>query len=351
MESFAVSKRTVECRPPQHHNSNMISFMKNHRRNAIFFGVALILFLLGYGMGKRASDIAESDMVFAEVDGSKIYGRDVLPLVDEQIVELEKSIFRAKRAATEDLIGTLREAKSLKPNTYLTSVTDLELNQFAKSRGVQTHRLSEKQRKDLVANFQIHRSHLVKAKERQDFAQSASVQWRIPVLHRKKTVDVRSGELVALGGSNRANRIVIFSNYHCGRCSGFSEKLRIVADAVPEQVSIFQRYIVREGDAQIVEQTVRGGFCADDQKKFLEYHDAVSAAAPVDGAALQALLVSLKFDVEKFNACLVSKNTEARLFRDFEESQRIGREPTAVVNGHPLPLQEPVDEYLYLLGK
>jgi hypothetical protein len=345
---------TLESRRCEVEDDAMIELRKNGLVLAAIAATAVVFFFLGFLFNQRRAIESEADSIFAKTKSITIYGRDVLPKVQEQIVQHEKEIYRLKRNATEELI--LAKSAGLEdPGDSVASkgaVPDSELLAWAAERGLRLGPLTGKQREDLVANYRIQKRQLEESANRDKLLKQAGVDWLLPVAYRRSVVDAEPGRLMLFKAEAAKNQVILFANFHCGRCARLAAKMRELVASSAADISISLRFSVNPGDAPIVSQTARGAFCAAEQSKFLEYFEAASNHPPVDGQALRALVSDLKIDTSKFETCVADPKTEATLQKDVSAASRIGSSglPVAVVKGHLIPLQEPIEEYLRLLG-
>lgn len=317
--------------------------------------VAIVCLAIGYLVAKRLTVENESETVFAKVSGQSIYGRDVLPGIQKQIEDHEKAIFRLKRAATEEALfaklpGTGEPSETAKAEG---EIDEAALQAWAGERGLRFGKLTPKQREDLGANYRIQTRHLRASADRRAALNGAGVEWFLRPTYRTTFVKISAAPLSIFSSGDARNIIVLFANFHCGNCANIALKMRELAAAAGEGTSISMRFNIQEGDSPIVARTARAAICARDQKKFAEFFEAASRTPPVDVAALQTITTSLSIDAGKLDSCIDDKTTEATLSKDVEESKRLSASgaPIAVVNGFTIPLQEPLDEYLVLMGR
>lgn len=320
----------------------------------IALGLTLLVFFIGYGLGRSTSQPDESNFVYAEVVGGdmsvvgkKIYGRDVLPEIQESLLDLEREKYRLKRAATEKKLSTLLNPKPA-PET-----SDLEgLAEFAKERGIDVGKLTERQRRDLEGNFRILKSQLVHKEETQKALAAGNIQWGIVPLYRRQPVEVASGSMTPLVVGNGDHRVVVFANYHCPVCGGLWSKLDELVERSKGKTSVYLRYFVQEGDALIVRQTALAGYCLDEQKRLSDFHRAMREHAPSDEAELLKRVAEIPEVVQsRFEKCWQNRMTEIKLERDLKDGKalEIPEQAIAVVNGVPVPAQESLAEYLILI--
>lgn len=317
-------------------------------------GLGILIFISGFGIGKWfGSDSLRNqhDMVFAKVKVGdrevKIYGRDVLPELDEQLRALEREKYRLKRQRTEDLIfDKMNLKKSSETGTTDIAVSEDELKQFAKQRNINLSKLNSQQRNDLEGNFRILKNQIAKRQEHQALLSQGDSVWKIPLTYHRPKVKAAIGAFPPVKLGQGKGTLVVFANYHCPSCSSLWSKLEVL------NANLHVRYKVGEGDAPIVRLTALGSFCAHDQGKFVDYHRAMVAAPPQELSDLHRVLEGLQIKREIFDSCMAAKGTDARLQRDVTDAAAVGvsSQTIAVVNDVPIEAEEPIAEYSALLG-
>lgn len=313
-------------------------------------GLGILIFISGFGIGKWfGSDSLRNqhDVVFADVKVGdqevKVYGRDVLPSLDEQLRALEREKYHLKRQKTEDLIF---EKLNLKKSTEDITVSNDELKQFAAQRNINFSKLNSQQRNDLEENYRILKAQISKRQEHQALLSQSDSAWKIPLTYHRPKVKAAIGAFPPVKLGRGKGTLVVFANYHCPSCSSLWSKLEAL------NANLHVRYRVSEGDALIVRLTALGSFCAHDQGKFVDYHKAMVAVPPQELSDLHRALEGLQIKREIFDSCMSAKGTEARLLRDVADSTAIGiaSQTIAVVNDVPMEADEPIAEYMALLG-
>lgn len=132
--------------------------------------------------------------------------------------------------------------------------------------------------------------------------------------------------------------IVEFADYQCPMCKRAAAVMHRIAETYPDSVRIVFRDfpINRSG---ISRRIAEAGVCANEQDRFWDYHDLafdrqheLTHESPLEFAA------QLGFDMRRFEACLASASTSARVARSAREAKRLGLTgtPSVYVNGRAL---------------
>jgi protein-disulfide isomerase len=83
------------------------------------------------------------------------------------------------------------------------------------------------------------------------------------------------------------------------------------------------------------EAAARAAFCAGEQNRFWNYHDALFLAADLSPEALTQIAMTLQLDALKFHRCLDSDLASTAVLADRKDAARFGitSTPTFIVNG------------------
>ena len=162
---------------------------------------------------------------------------------------------------------------------------------------------------------------------------------------------VQRAEVAATGPSkgpaNAPVTIVEFSDFECPFCS----RANVTVDQVMKEYGDKVRLVFRHFPLNFHPNAQKAGeasLCADDQKKFWEYHDVLfqnQKALEVD--KLKKYAADLKLDTAAFNKCLDSGEKAAQVKADMEAGQKVGVNgtPAFFVNGVLLSGAVPFEEF------
>lgn len=329
----------------------------------ILVGIGLLIFFLGYGLGRSTSRLNEAELVYAEVVsgdqkavGKKIYGRDVLADIEANLMQLEREKYRIKRAATEqklvELLGISSSVPSGAPGSETQSSDIEELAEFARQRGVDLRKLTDQQLRDLKGNFLVLKSQLARREKIKNVLESGAIKWGIVPSYHRPPSEVAAGILTPLSVGTGEHRVVVFANYHCPTCQSLWPKLDELVKRAGGKLSLHLRYYLQEGDAAVVRQTALAGYCLDEQKKLAEFHQAMRARAPMDEAELLERIFAMPGVARApFENCWKARMTEQKLERDIRDGKSLGvsEQAISVVNGVSLAAQDSLAEYLILI--
>ncbi|HIC96544.1 TPA: tetratricopeptide repeat protein [Candidatus Bipolaricaulota bacterium] len=161
----------------------------------------------------------------------------------------------------------------------------------------------------------------------------------------------------AIGSPDAPVTIVEFLDLLCPFCARFAVDTlpKIMERYVrPGKVRIIFRFFVIPGEVE--ELVAEAALCADEQGKFMEYHDILLAKThagepPRTAEALKGLAAGLGLDTRAFARCLDSHEYAGVIERDIDEALSLGVKgtPTFFIEGRKLEGAVPFEEFQRLI--
>ena len=165
-------------------------------------------------------------------------------------------------------------------------------------------------------------------------------------LKKKWTVDVKLAEPVfalalddgaspVRGPAKAAVTIVEFSDFECSFCRDVQPALKQVVETYGKEVRLVFKHLPLEGHRNAV-PAARAAYCAGEQDRFWQFHDALFAAGDLSPPGLfDRIAVELGLGIERFRACVNSEQSRAAVVKDIEtaRSLRIDSTPSFLING------------------
>lgn len=285
------------------------------------------------------------DNVVAVVNGRKITQLELdmsiaakLAPLQEQVYDLRKTalenlIFRivledkAKRRglSVDDLKKELTAAKVDVPQSDIERSYAENLSAFG---NMSPDEAKERLRLDLEsqARMRNYREELLKLR--------ASSQIKLaliePVLPVAKTV-----ENAPFRGSNTPLVTIIeFADFQCPYCKESQATLLKLSQTFRDQLKIVFKHLPLQIHADAF-SAAKAAFCAGEQDKFWQYHDALFASDSLVPEVLSRIASQLGLDSEKFKQCLDSVASNAAVLKDMQDAQQLGLNvtPSFIVNG------------------
>ena len=140
-------------------------------------------------------------------------------------------------------------------------------------------------------------------------------------------------------GSNRpAVTIVEFSDFECPYCKAAQRALAEVLEHYGGQVRLVFKHLPLEGHRNSM-AAARAAYCAAEQDRFWQFHDALFEAKELSSAAFTQIGTDLGLGLPKFQACLNSEQSRTAVNKDLETARLflIESTPTFIINGKLVP--------------
>ncbi len=314
--------------------------------------IAVVCLFVGAGVGgwigfRRGSTYEAPSTVYAVLGEHKVTAGEVLPLIQDDLVQLEKNIYVLKKTTALRIFEkTSSEKVSARPeeneDPFKRSYTPAELNSFADERKINLSKLSESARRDLVRNFQMQKA--AESRARQSQRVSAAVLWKIPMKFLPAPVKVGASKLESISPKGADQRLDVFFNYHCSLCKIAHENTRALVEKFKDELEVRYHLSLREPPTSIAFQTALAAICANEQTKFHPFHAAAFENPPREPGDLLSLATKASLDGAKFEQCLKSASTVSELQDHLKRAENLGLAPGAYffVNGRPTQANEPL---------
>ncbi len=148
-------------------------------------------------------------------------------------------------------------------------------------------------------------------------------------------ITVSSDDDPSIGPDNAPITVIEFSDYQCPYCERAEPTVKQILSKYKDKV----KFVYRDfplGFHPYAQKAAEASECADEQKKFWEYHDILfKNQNALDIESLKKYAKELKLDESKFNKCLDSGKYASETQKDFEDGQKAGVSgtPTFFING------------------
>jgi protein-disulfide isomerase len=145
------------------------------------------------------------------------------------------------------------------------------------------------------------------------------------------------GASPVLGAVKPAVTIVEFSDFECRFCRDVQPTLKQLVASYGKDVRLVFKHLPLEGHRNAV-PAARAAFCAGEQDRFWQFHDALFAAESLSPALFERTAEELGLGRERFKACLGSEQSRAAVVKDMETARtfRIDSTPSFLINGNLL---------------
>ena len=285
------------------------------------------------------------EMVLATVNGSEIKQKQVDDAVAAQIYPLQQQLYAIRKAALENLIAT----KLLESEAGARGVSIEELRRQLTLGEINIARAQVEEAYKQNASFFASMSP-DEARERlrmdlENQARMKNYRAGLEVLRKKWAVKVNfaapvfvseldDGVSPAKGSTKPLVTIVEFSDFECPFCGAVQPVLKQVMQTYGNDVRLVFKHMPLEGHRNSL-PAARAAYCAAEQDRFWQFHDALFASGNLSAAVIDDIAVDLGLGVPKFQACLSSEQSRAAVIKDIETARlfHIESTPSFIVNG------------------
>jgi protein-disulfide isomerase len=312
------------------------------------------------GTGGTAVNSDADQVVATYGTGTKITLKQVDESITDELADLEKKKFQARRQTIDRLIlEALVKAEAAKKGQKEEEWIKAEIESkipdppeeeiadfFAKNQAqMPPGSTLETIRPQLIGYLKQNKGKEVATRVFDDLkkANNVVVTFKEPAKP-KKVVEAKGP---AKGPDGAKVTIVEFSDFQCPFCS----RAIGTVDQVMEQYAGKVRLVFRQFPLDFHEKApkaAQAGLCANEQGKFWEMHDAMfKDQSKIDVDGLKATAVALGMDAAKFNDCLDSGKMKKAVDEDIEAGKKVGVNgtPAFFINGSMLSGAQPLEAF------
>jgi protein-disulfide isomerase len=136
------------------------------------------------------------------------------------------------------------------------------------------------------------------------------------------------------GSANPRVTIVEFSDFECPFCNQVQSTLKQIIDSYGKDVRLVFKHLPLEGHRNSL-PAARAAYCATEQNRFWQFHDALFARRDLSPQALEQIASDLGLGLPQFRACFNSEQSRTAIVKDLEAARlfRIDSTPSFIVNG------------------
>jgi predicted DsbA family dithiol-disulfide isomerase len=283
--------------------------------------------------------------IVARVSGQVITQEEVDDTVISQIFALQQQLFALRKTALNNLITkklledeasrqklSLEQLKSKWMSGPVTvdpaQVNELYLKNLSAFGLMSPDEAKEKLRLDLEGQ--------VRLKRYRDELDALRRQTRIEVILEEPRL--RLSRLTVRGSSKGPvdAKVVIteFSDFQCPYCRQVQSTLTRVLQQYPADVRLEFKYLPLEIHP-LAFTAARAAYCAGKQGSFWRFHDALFESEELSLQKVQSISHNLNLNLQEFETCLQSAESQTAITADLQEAQRLGIDgtPSFIING------------------
>ncbi len=311
------------------------------------------------GSGTTPSE-APDQVVATYGTGTKITLKQVDEAITDELLDLEKKKFQARRQTIDRLIlEALVKAEATKKNqkeeewikaeieSKIPDPSDEEMADFfAKNQASMPPGATLETIKPQLIGFmkqQKGRDVAAKVFDELKKANNVVVTYKEPAKP-KKQVDAKGP---SKGPDTAKVTIVEFSDFQCPFCSKASSTVDQVMEQYAGKVKLVFRHFPLEFHEK-APKAAEASLCADEQKKFWEFHDMMfKNQDKLSVEDLKANATTLGLDATKFNECLDSGKMKKVVDEDTAAGKKVGVSgtPAFFINGTMLSGAQPLEAF------
>jgi protein-disulfide isomerase len=285
------------------------------------------------------------ETVVATVNNIEITQQQLDESIAVQIYPLQQQLYAIRRAALENLITTkILESEAAARRI---SIDDLR-KQLTLGEVNVTRAQVEDAYKQNASFFATMSPDEARERLRLDLENQARMKhYRagLDTLRKKWTVtmtlsppvfvsELDDGVSPVKGATNPVVTIVEFSDFECPFCKQVQSVLRQILESNGRTVRLVFKHLPLEGHRNSL-PAARAAYCAAEQDRFWQFHDAVFAAGNLSPPVFEQIASDLGLGLPKFQECVASERSRAAVIKDMEAARllRIESTPSFVVNG------------------
>jgi protein-disulfide isomerase len=319
----------------------------------------------GCGSAAQSSAPAAQGEAVAIVDGVPLSRQELESAVAAQIAKLDEQAYGIRRDQLEELInGRLLSAEAKRRGTSVeTLVTDEITKKVAAVTEPEIDAFIAANRERLPADpaairGQI-RSYLQEQRtteRRSAFMEELRTKSKVEVL--LKAPPVFRASIAVDGAPIRGPKvapvtIVEYSDFHCPYCRRVQPTLLQLLAKYPTQVRLIYKHLPLDSLHPQARLFAEASWCAAEQNRFWQFHDAVYAATNAAMTPLTTFAGKSGLDVAQFESCVASGKAAPIVQAQADEGARFGVNgtPGFFINGRPISGAVPYDTFVRLIDE
>ena len=310
-----------------------------------------------------ATQAAQDDAV-AVIDGVPVSRQELEASVAAQIAKLDEQAYGIRRDQLDELITTrLLAAEAKRRSRSVESLVDEEITKKAGSvSDTEIDAFIVANRDRLPADPAIRgkiRSYMEEQRtteRRTAFVDELRRKAKVDVLLKpppvfRATIEVDGAPIC--GPKVAPVTIVEYSDFHCPYCRRVQPTLLQLLAKYPTQVRLIYKHLPLDSLHPQARQFAEASWCAAEQDRFWQFHDAVYASSSPTATPLTDFAGKSGLDVSRFKSCLASGHAAAVVQAQADEGARHGVNgtPGFFINGRPLSGAVPFETFVRFIDE
>jgi protein-disulfide isomerase len=308
----------------------------------------MVLLILAMSIGQTTAVVfaQTEEKILAVVNGRKITEGEVDKSIAGQLVPLQQQLYALRKVALDNLVlrvlleveakrrGIPIEALKRELTSAQVEVPEGDVEEtYAENRqafgGMSEDEAKERLRLDLESEARMRNYSLALAK----LKESARIE--LYLAEPRLPIEITLAENApVIGKRDAAVTIIEFSDFQCPFCKGVQTTLKKILQAHGNNVRLVFRHLPLEIHPQAL-PSARAAFCAGEQNRFWQYHDALFASEELSPETFNAIASRLGLDLQQFQTCVTSESSRLAVVKDSQEARRLGINgtPSFIING------------------
>lgn len=315
----------------------------------------------------RADAKAGADSVLATVDGVAITEQDLRKAAGLELSRLEEQLYELKKTQLDALIDQrLLETEAKKRGLSVEALEDAEIaSQVAPVSEPEVDAFIEANRARIRGDVTQLRPQIREYLREQKIgarrgdvvgrlrsAAKVDVRLTAPAVFRAD-VDIAGAPI--RGAATAPVTIVEYSDFHCPFCRRVQPTLTALLEKYPGQVRLVYKHLPLDGLHPQARRVSEAAWCAGQQDRFWQFHDAVYADTSSDAseATLTRYATAAGLDAARFASCLSSPEAKSAVQREVEQGERLGLNSTPgfFVNGREIRGAQPLEAFVAIVDE
>ena len=309
-------------------------------KSIIWSTSCLLLLLLGAPAPGQTPET-----ILARVSDKEISQKQVDDSVAAQIYPLQQQLYAIRRAALENLVTrTILESEASARGVPVEELRKQLTQGEIKVTGLQVEE-AYKQNASFFASMSPDEARERLRLDLENQARMKNYRTGLEALRNKWSVSVDfspplfvseldDGVSPVKGSANPRVTIVEFSDFECPYCNQVQATLKQIIESYAKDVRLVFKHLPLEGHRNSL-PAARAAYCAAEQDRFWQFHDALFAKRDLSPPALEQIASDLGLGIPKFQACFNSERSRTAVVKDLEAAKRfqIDSTPSFIVNG------------------
>jgi protein-disulfide isomerase len=284
------------------------------------------------------------DTPVATVNGRTITLKEVDESILFQIYPLQQQLYAVRKVALDNLVTRIILEQTA--NRRNVSVDELKRQLTSGKVEVPAEQV-EQFYADNIGVFGTMSPDEVKERLRLDFEGKARMKLygaAVAELTKQSQIDLQleeprvylsdSGNSPSVGPASAKITIVEFTDFQCAFCRTAQAPLKRILTEYRNQIRLVFKHLPLEMHPEAF-TSAQAAYCAGEQRRFWEFHDALFAAGDLSAAALDQIATRTGLDKAQFTACLKSSASQAAIAADVRKAKQLGLNstPVFIING------------------